>query len=364
MTPRTRVLTSSLLTRIESLTNGIYGMIFSENELSPKVLFDGNSIVDLSRVGSMETKSLLMGLLLLKLQEHRMSESAGMNLPLKHVTVLEEAHNILKRTSTEQSSDSANLLGKSVEMLSNAIAEMRTYGEGFVIVDQAPGLLDMAAIRNTNTKIIMRLPDLSDRQLVGKAASLDDDQITELARLPRGVAAVFQNDWVEPVLCKVGKAKNAKKFNCSCEQELVAGYNVGLAKRIAELLANGTKVEETQIHDLDLGMKQMGIASSTRVAVARTLMDPPSEPRMTKVAPLVSALFPHVKECVAKSVARSKNPRDWTDAADKSLVAIVGEEIDSVTKRVIIQGVITERLYNELHDQAAFKDWYQNNGLR
>lgn len=354
----------SLLTRIESLTNGIYGMIFSENELSPEVLFDGNTIVDLSRVGSMETKSLLMGLLLLKLQEHRMSESAEMNLPLKHVTVLEEAHNILKRTSTEQSLDSANLLGKSVEMLSNAIAEMRTYGEGFVIVDQAPGLLDMAAIRNTNTKIIMRLPDLSDRQLVGKAASLNDDQITELARLPRGVAAVFQNDWVEPVLCKVDKAENAKKFSYSCGQELVADYNVGLAKRIAGLLANGTKVEKTQIHDLDLGMKQMGIASSTRVAVARTLMDPQSEPRMTKVAPLVSALFPHVKECVAKSVARSKNPRDWTDAADKSLVAIVGEKIDSVTKRVIIQGVITEHLYNELHDQAAFKDWYQNNGLR
>ena len=54
---------------------------------------------------------------------------------------------------------------------------MRTYGEGFIIADQAPGLLDMAVIRNTNTKIIMRLPDESDRQLVGKAAGLNDDQI-------------------------------------------------------------------------------------------------------------------------------------------------------------------------------------------
>ena len=53
---------------------------------------------------------------------------------------------------------------------------MRTSGEGFIIADQAPGLLDMAAIRNTNTKIIMRLPDLEDRILVGKAASLNDDQ--------------------------------------------------------------------------------------------------------------------------------------------------------------------------------------------
>lgn len=51
----------------------------------------------------------------------------------------------------------------------------------------------------------MRLPDLTDRQLVGKAANLNDDQIVELAKLPCGVAAVYQNEWVQPVLCKVNK---------------------------------------------------------------------------------------------------------------------------------------------------------------
>jgi DNA helicase HerA-like ATPase len=195
----------SLLTRLESLTNGIYGVIFSCNDISDSELFNKNVIIDLSRVGSSETKSLIMGMLVLKLSEHRMAKVDGMNAKLKHITVLEEAHNLLKRTSTEQSSDGANLLGKSVEMLANAIAEMRTYGEGFIIADQAPGLLDLSVIRNTNTKIIMRLPDRSDRELVGRAASLNDDQITELAKLPCGVAAVYQNEWVQPVLCKVYK---------------------------------------------------------------------------------------------------------------------------------------------------------------
>ena len=51
----------------------------------------------------------------------------------------------------------------------------------------------------------MRLPDQSDRELVGKAANLNDDQITELAKLPCGVAAVYQNEWVQPVLCKVDR---------------------------------------------------------------------------------------------------------------------------------------------------------------
>lgn len=194
----------SLLTRIESLTNGINGIIFSQDELSEQQLFDSNVIIDLSRVGSSETKSLIMGILVLKLQEYRMSQ-AEMNSPLRHLTVLEEAHNLLKRTSTEQSSESSNLLGKSVEMLANAIAEMRTYGEGFIIADQAPSLLDLSVIRNTNTKIIMRLPDFSDRELVGRSANLNDDQILELAKLPKGVAAVYQNEWIQPVLCKVEK---------------------------------------------------------------------------------------------------------------------------------------------------------------
>lgn len=192
----------ALSTRLKSLTNGINGMIFTSDELSAEELFEENVIVDLSRVGSAETKALIMGLLVMKLQEHRMA-TGQMNADLNHVSVLEEAHNLLKRTSTEQSAESSNLVGKSVEMITNAIAEMRTYGEGFVIVDQAPGLLDMAAIRNTNTKIILRLPEHSDREIIGKACGLTDDQINELSRLGKGVAAVYQNDWIEAVLCKV-----------------------------------------------------------------------------------------------------------------------------------------------------------------
>lgn len=195
----------ALCTRLRALTTGINSLVFTSDELAPQDLFDKNVIVDLSRVGSAETKSLIMGLLVMKLQEHRMASCKDMNIPLNHITVLEEAHNLLKRTSTEQSAESSNVMGKSVEMLTNAIAEMRTYGEGFIIADQAPGLLDMSVIRNTNTKIIMRLPEYSDRELVGRAVGLNDEQIVELSKLSKGVAAVYQNDWLEAVLCKVKK---------------------------------------------------------------------------------------------------------------------------------------------------------------
>ena len=111
----------SLLTRLQSLTNGINGTIFTTDEIALETIFDENTIVDLSRVGSSETKALIMGMLVLKLQEHRMANATELNSSLKHITVLEEAHNLLRRTSFEQSSEAANLLGKSVEMISNAI---------------------------------------------------------------------------------------------------------------------------------------------------------------------------------------------------------------------------------------------------
>ncbi|MBM6733167.1 ATP-binding protein [Megasphaera stantonii] len=201
----------ALLTRVHSLTNGLNKLIFcNETDITDTELFDENVIIDLSRIGSIETKALIMGLLVMKLYEYRMALGKS-NSPLSHLTVLEEAHNLLKRTSTSQISESANLLGKSVELLANSIAEMRTYGEGFLIADQSPNLLDMSVIRNTNTKIILRLPDKEDDKLVGYAAGLTDDQIDELAKLKKGVAAVYQNDWVEPILVQINKCKTVPK---------------------------------------------------------------------------------------------------------------------------------------------------------
>ena len=252
----------ALSTRLRSLTNGINGLVFTSDETSSEDLFDKNVIVDLSRVGSSETKSLIMGLLVMKLQEHRIATCTEMNAKLNHVTVLEEAHNLLKRTSTEQSSEGSNLLGKSVEMLTNAIAEMRTYGEGFIIADQSPGLLDMAVIRNTNTKIIMRLPEYSDRELVGRAASLNEEQITELAKLSKGVAAIYQNDWLEAVLCKVRRY--------APEYLSPFSYHAPYSKESADI--KGTIISRLiakDIHRLTDGISNKDIVKATMPATAK-----------------------------------------------------------------------------------------------
>ena len=358
----------SLLTRLKTLTNGLNGQIFTTIEMDDSILFDKNVIIDLSRVGSQETKSLLMGVLVLKLQEYRMTQGR-MNADLNHITVLEEAHNLLKRTSTEQSAESANLAGKSVEMLTNAIAEMRTYGEGFIIADQAPALLDMAVIRNTNTKIIMRLPDLGDRELAGRAANLNDDQITELAKLPRGVAAVYQNEWVEAVLCKITHYKtSAEKYKY--KPSSVTQNNDELYKNrihVASLLSRGEKLSTV---DSRKELDSVNISFLAKSIAIEYLQNPPSEPRMTKLAPVMAALFPKAYEATKNTyVMNPDNPAMWSkdivNALNREHYWIDKQNMDQV-QRDIVQALITQYVFNEIHQGAkleAWSEWTKHNGF-
>ena len=345
----------ALLTRIESLTNGINGLIFSNDELANEHLFDTNVIVDLSRVGSTETKSLLMGILVLKLQEYRMT-NGDMNAELKHITVLEEAHNLLKRTSTEQMSESANLLGKSVEMLANAIAEMRTYGEGFIIADQAPGLMDLSVIRNTNTKIIMRLPDFSDRELVGKSANLNDDQIIELAKLPKGVAAVYQNEWIQPVLCKVEKVGHDSNtfqntFVGSAMPKSFKANNVKsviLDFLITNLMTKGKHVDYSSVSELILN-------SNISSKIKRLLMevkDSSGDVNLKSLRELVYELLD-----ANRAIEKSKDEddiHDWVDTVVHNFQLPI-ESYPKETINIILALVIEEHQFRDSSYENLFK---------
>ena len=263
----------SLVTRVRSLTNGLNGRIFASKEIDNNVLFDRNVIIDLSRIGSLETKSLIMGVLIMRLSEHRMANAKGMNEKLKHVTVLEEAHNILKRISTEQNPENPSVAGKSVEMISNAIAEMRTYGEGFIIVDQSPSAVDISAIRNTNTKIIMRLPDETDRRLAGKSAGLKDTQLDEIAKLPKGVAVVYQNDWLEPVLCKINKYSGEDKPYSFTPKGVKSNLTKDLNRELLEFLLSKrvNNPIEADIDDIEIMLERAVMSTRNKIEVQKII---------------------------------------------------------------------------------------------
>lgn len=326
----------SLVTRVNSLTNGLNGQMFTFAETDNATLFDSNVIIDLSRIGSVETKSLIMGLLVLKLSEYRLTSADDFNVPLKHVTILEEAHNILKRTSTEQNPESPSLVGKSVEMIANAIAEMRAFGEGFIIVDQSPSAVDNCAIRNTNTKIIMRLPDEADRRAAGKAAGLRDAQLDEIAKLPKGVAVVYQNDWIEAVLCKINRYSSQEGRFVYRRTHQADEATPQLKKKLLDLLL---KPRVNKSDDVDIaGVRNLlgtaDLDSRTRLTVNEILSE---------------------YECCHEL-------RVWNEARFAALAAVVadlfhsGAWLGSVLSTVSDYHSLTNRLIEEVKRQAPQVD--------
>lgn len=195
----------ALLNRVSSLCNGFEGQIFGRSIGIPdRTLFGENTIIDLSSIGSDETRSLIMGILIIRLKSYRKAMASAPNSRLVHVTVLEEAHNILKRCSQDTNVESGNVQGAAVGGLCRCIAEMRSAGEGFMIIDQSPGAVDEAAIRNTAIKIVMRLPSKNDCEEMGAALSLNENQIRELSRLDIGIAAIFHAGWTDTLLARMG----------------------------------------------------------------------------------------------------------------------------------------------------------------
>lgn len=333
----------SLETRVRSLANGLNGQIFSTDEVDNRVLFDRNVIVDLSRIGSLETKSLIMGILVMRLNEHRMTGAEGMNVPLRHVTVLEEAHNILKRTSPgEGGAEGVSVAGKSVEMLSNAIAEMRTYGEGFIIADQSPGAVDISAIRNTNTKIIMRLPDEADRRLAGRAAALKAEQLDEIAKLPRGVAVVYQNDWLEPVLCKIGRfAGEERPYQARAQERQDEDETGWFEGELLRLLLKGRVNEavEADIQRMEDILPAVELSTKNKIGILRLLAEYKrsgrlrlwEDARFDQLSGLVGELL-GTKNRVDRAVREAGD----FDELSESLDRLIRDRVDGVSDEICL----------------------------
>jgi DNA helicase HerA-like ATPase len=360
----------SLVTRVKSLNNGLCKQIFSGHELGDAALFDENVIVDLSRIGSQETKSLIMGILIMRLSEYRSNSNIRHNSELRHITILEEAHNILRRNSVEQSGEGSNVSGKSVEMISNAIAEMRTYGEGFIIVDQSPGAVDVSAIRNTNVKIIMRLPDDSDRKVAGKASGMKDNQVDEIAKLPTGVAVVYQNDWEEPVLCKIGKFEDEEisfEFHPKEDNDIVV-HDSSVKSEVLKLLLKGRITEpiDANIDLIEDYLVNSNLSTFNKIAIYNSVnefkklgkLELWNDNHFEQLSRLVTEVL-SAKSEVMKFADSASNFDQLTDKLEqyiKNLVPEIPDELTLVTSQCLMRDF---SLANDVQ-KKIYSAWYQS----
>jgi DNA helicase HerA-like ATPase len=183
--------------RIGSLRLGTPGRFFEGGHpLDVADLMRRNTVLELEDIGNDQDKAFFIGTILIRLIEYLRIKSAsfGPQVRLRHVTVIEEAHRLLKRA--ERGSPAAH----AVEMFAGLLAEIRAYGEGIVVAEQIPAKIVPDVVKNSALKIVHRLPAHDDRQSVGATMNLTEEQSRHLVTLTPGLAAVFTDGMDNPVL--------------------------------------------------------------------------------------------------------------------------------------------------------------------
>jgi Helicase HerA, central domain len=159
---------------------------------SPALLFVTPTVLELNDL-NLQDKALVSMFLLTMLREYREQEHMSAGGGLRHITVIEEAHNVLENVSPVGVQDGAesDVRHKAVQSFCAMLAEIRALGEGLIISDQSPEKLAPDALRNTNIQIAHQLRDARDRQAIAAAMIMSDEQREYLGKLKPGNAGIF-----------------------------------------------------------------------------------------------------------------------------------------------------------------------------
>ena len=108
---------------------------------------------------------------------------------LRHVTVLEEVHNLFPKSQIEKQSSNS---------LENVFREIRGFGEGLVSITQHPSLLPIYILGNCNTQIYLGLQHEEDIFTAKRALFLENQEEVFLDRLPVGEGIVKIKGRINP----------------------------------------------------------------------------------------------------------------------------------------------------------------------
>ncbi len=178
-----------------AMTYGEFGAVLNTNDNSHIAeLLDHNVILEMDGLSSASDKVLFSEALTLYLYRYRLA--CGPQNKLTNMIIIEEAHNLLLKKSSETRES----------VLETSIRMIRQYGMGYLFVDQSASLLSNVAFANSYATIALSQKLRSDVQTITGAMNLADDQKQALNTLPIGTAVVrLADEYPEAFLVKIRK---------------------------------------------------------------------------------------------------------------------------------------------------------------
>lgn len=247
---------TAIKARLESLCSGSKGFMFNTHEyLDMKQLLNSKAVFELEGLADDADKAFAVGLLIIFVNEYRQKcgKRKPDESPLAHLLVIEEAHRLLKNTSTENTSeDMGNPKGKAVEHFTNMIAEMRSYGQGVIVAEQIPSKLAPDVIKNSSNKIVQRLVAIDDQNIMANTIGINSDDAMQLGALSTGKSLCHKEGMSKPVKVNIiptsdnmvrdeilytrGAEDRVKRINISILREAVGNSKEELTVRVLNSL--------------------------------------------------------------------------------------------------------------------------------
>jgi len=173
--------------RLNSLIN-LFDNYFS---IPIEDLLEKPTVIELAAIENADQKALMIALLLLSILVYVNSNYSGEG-GLKNVILLEEAHVLLDPSSNIGQGD-ANPSAIAQNLVKRMLAEIRSYGVGIIIADQSPRKVSTDVVALTDIKMVFRLVESEDKQIIGDSTNMTESQVQRMAKLKPGEAFLFFN---------------------------------------------------------------------------------------------------------------------------------------------------------------------------
>ena len=350
--------------RLGSLRNGTPGRFFEGGHpLDLGALHSSNVVVEIEDVGNDLDKAFVIGTVILRLYEHLRVRGPTEN-GLTHVTVVEEAHRLLRRAEPGGKPNQA------VELFGAMLSEIRAFGEGIVVAEQIPTKILSDVLKNTALQIVHRLPSLEDRLILAGTTNMDDDMSAFVLSLRPGQAAAFREGMDAPVLLKVDRPDQLPQLPrrdvdpAALRQRM---RSVGCHERCrlspctGRILAEGPKLARS-VPELPFWLELLFLAHVTESSIPR--------PGRVWGADVVAALADReVAYCALAGLVEATVDARWAQVADFYNPDLLSSAMLRASRGILLEGrappatdgfaagrFYLRRVYDELLDAGEAPD--------
>lgn len=221
-TGEARNICSAFGVRIRGLLSGPEARVFDTVRSSDfGLIMKRPAVFELRDIEEEDAKSLAAAVILHQVRSRQTAAGSSGGV-LRHVTVVEEAHRILPG-NLKESDDRGGRRERAAEQFINAIAELRSVGEGFILSSQQPTRLARAAVANCDTRLVFHLMSDTDRSaMLSDMGALDRDHaVASQLRVGECIARWFRLD--DPELIQVRPSDGVDTANIP-DDEVVADH--------------------------------------------------------------------------------------------------------------------------------------------